>query len=90
MRIAIFAGAVLLGFGSAAPSAHAIGCLGGAAAGALAGHMAGHGVLGAVGGCVAAHEWHKHQLSEQDLQSSGAYDARRGQHDSEYRSPFPR
>ena len=90
MRITIFAGVLLLGFGAAAPPAHALGCLGGAAAGALAGHMAGHGVLGAVGGCVAAHEWRKHKLSEQDMQSSGAYDARRKQYDPDYRSPFHR
>ena len=48
--------------------------------------MAGYGVLGAVGGYVAAHEWQKHQLREQDLQSSGAYDARRGQYDPNYRA----
>jgi hypothetical protein len=50
--------------------------------------MAGHGVLGAVGGCIAGHQWHKHQLREQDLQSSGAYDARRKQYDPNYQSPY--
>ena len=90
MRKAIFAAMMLLGLGAATAPAHALGCLSGAAAGSLAGHMAGHGVLGAVGGCVAAHEWHKHQLREQDLQSSGAYDARRKQYDSNYQSPYQR
>ena len=88
MRAAIFAAVVLVGSGAATPPAHASGCLSGAAAGALAGHMAHHGVLGAIGGCVAGHEWHKHQLREQDLQSPDAYDARRRQYDPAYRSPF--
>ena len=89
MRTAIFAAAVLFLFGAANPHpAHALGCLSGAAAGALAGHMAGHGVLGAVSGCIAGHEWHKHQLREQDLQSPAAYDARRKQYDPNYQSPF--
>lgn len=89
MRTMIFAAATLLGLGTVtAPPAHALGCLSGAAAGALAGHMAGHGVLGAIGGCVAGHEWHKHQLREQDLQSPDAYDARRRQYDPNYHSPF--
>jgi len=42
------------------PRAEAIGCLSGGAAGALAGHMVHHGVLGAVGGCIAGHEYKKH------------------------------
>jgi hypothetical protein len=50
--------------------------------------MAGHGVLGAIGGCVAGHEYHKHQLRQQDLQSTGAYDNRRRQYDPNYQSPF--
>ena len=41
--------------------ANAIGCISGGLAGAVAGHMAHHGVLGAIGGCVAGHEYHKHQ-----------------------------
>jgi len=53
--------------------AHAIGCLSGGAAGALAGHMAHHGVLGAIGGCIAGHEYHKHQLKQQDLENQRAY-----------------
>ena len=88
MRTAVFVGAVLLSVGVVAPRAHALGCLSGAAAGALAGHMAGHGVLGAIGGCVAGHEYHKHQLRQQDLQSPAAYDARRRQYDPGYKSPF--
>jgi hypothetical protein len=88
MRTAIFAAVMLLGLGVVTPPAHAIGCLSGGAAGALAGHMAGHGVLGALGGCVAGHQWHKHQLRQQDLQSSGAYDARRKQYDPNYQSPY--
>lgn len=88
MRTAIFASAMLLGLGAATHQARALGCLSGAAAGALAGHMAGHGVLGAVGGCIAGHEYHKHQLRQQDLQSPDAYDARRRQYDPNYHSPF--
>lgn len=48
-----------LGLGYSAP-ANAVGCITGGAAGAVAGHMAHHGVLGAIGGCVAGHEYHKH------------------------------
>src|SRR5882757_4220786 len=90
MRYALIATAAVLGLAAAMPAADAIGCLSGGAAGALAGHMAGHGVLGAIGGCIAGHEWRKHQLREQDLQSQGAYDARRRQYDSDYRSPWER
>jgi hypothetical protein len=88
MRTVIFAAVMLLSLDTVSPPVQAMGCLSGAAAGALAGHMAGHGVLGAVGGCVAGHEWHKHQLREQDLQSPAAYDARRRQYDPNYQSPF--
>lgn len=88
MRTAIFAMMTLLGLGVMTPPAHAIGCLSGGAAGALAGHMAGHGVLGALGGCIAGHQWNKHQLRQQDLQSTGAYDTRRKQYDPNYRSPY--
>ena len=90
MRIAILTTVVMLGLGAAAPRAHAIGCLSGGAAGALAGHMAGHGVLGAIGGCIAGHAWHKHQLRDEDLQSQRAYDARRRRDDPDYRSPWQR
>jgi hypothetical protein len=88
MRTTILVALLLLGLGGTAPRAYAIGCLSGGAAGALAGHMAGHGVLGALGGCIAGHQWHKHQLRQQDLQSSGAYDARRRQYDPNYQSPY--
>ncbi len=88
MRTTIFAATILLGLTAGTSPSHALGCLSGAAAGALAGHMAGHGVLGAVGGCIAGHEWHKHQLREQDLQSPDAYAARRKQYDPNYQSPF--
>lgn len=49
-----------LGFGWN-PPAHAIGCISGGVAGAVAGHMVHHGVLGALGGCIAGHEYNKHQ-----------------------------
>jgi outer membrane lipoprotein SlyB len=88
MRTTIFGFIMLLGLALATPPAHAIGCLSGGAAGALAGHMAGHGVLGAIGGCIAGHQWNKHQLRQQDLQSTAAYDARRRQYDPNYRSPY--
>jgi hypothetical protein len=88
MRIAIFAAVVTLGLSAASPCSYALGCLSGAAAGALAGHMAGHGVLGAVGGCIAGRQWHKHQLRQQDLQSPDTYDARRRQYDPGYQSPY--
>jgi uncharacterized protein YcfJ len=89
MRTTIFAAVTLLGLGVAtSPPAHAIGCLSGGAAGALAGHMAGHGVLGALGGCIAGHQWHKHQVRQQDLESTSAYDARRKQYDPNYQSPY--
>ncbi len=41
--------------------ARAIGCISGGLAGGVAGHMAHHGVLGALGGCIAGHEYNKHQ-----------------------------
>jgi len=41
------------------PQAQAIGCISGGLAGAVAGHMMNHGVLGAIGGCVAGHAYHK-------------------------------
>jgi len=88
MRTTLFAAAMLLGLGALTPPAHAIGCLSGGAAGALAGHMAGHGVLGAIGGCIAGHQWHKHKVTQQDLQSTSAYDASRKQYDPNYQSPF--
>jgi hypothetical protein len=90
MRTAIFGGVMLAGLALGIPQAHAIGCLSGGAAGALAGHMAGHGVLGAIGGCIAGHQWHKHQLRQQDLESTSAYEARRKQYDPNYQNPYRR
>ncbi len=88
MRKTLFAVAALFSLGTTIPPAHAIGCLSGAAAGALAGHMAGHGVLGAIGGCIAGHQWHKHQITQQGLQNTAAYDAQRRAADPNYKSPW--
>ena len=88
MRVTLFAVLTMLSLAVTSPKALEIGCLSGGAAGALAGHMAGHGVLGAIGGCVAGHEWHKHKLRQQDLQSQGAYDTRRQSEDPNYKSPW--
>jgi outer membrane lipoprotein SlyB len=88
MRKLLFAGMVLSGFASISP-AHALGCLSGAAAGALAGHYAGHhAFLGAMGGCIAGHQWHKHQLNQQGLQNTQAYDEQRRAADPDYKSPW--
>src|SRR5277367_3903332 len=88
MRYALIATAVVLGLTAATPPANAIGCLSGGAAGALAGHMAGHGILGAIGGCIAGHQWHKHQVTQQGLQNTAAYDAQRKAADPNYKSPW--
>ncbi|WP_428485720.1 hypothetical protein [Rhodopila sp.] len=61
-----------LGFGWNSP-ANAIGCISGGAAGAVAGHLAHHGILGAVGGCIAGHELHKHQQRAAAAQAQGQY-----------------
>jgi hypothetical protein len=50
--------------------------------------MAGHGVLGAIGGCIAGHEWHKHQVNKQSLQNTQSYDAQRKAADPNYKSPW--
>jgi uncharacterized protein YcfJ len=68
--------------------AKAIGCLSGGAAGALAGHMAGHGILGALGGCIAGHTWHKHTVNKQQLQNTQTYNAQRQAADPNYKSPW--
>jgi hypothetical protein len=60
----IVAGVAAIGLAS--PSAHAVGCISGGIAGAAAGHLAHHGVLGAIGGCIAGHEYHKHQANQQN------------------------
>ena len=88
MRSLMITAAAILSFTMISPPARAIGCLSGGAAGALAGHMAGHGVLGALGGCVAGHEWRKHRMRDQDLQDQRAYEQRRRQYDRDYRSPW--
>jgi hypothetical protein len=67
----------LAGFGlGSAPAANAIGCISGGVAGAVAGHMAHHGVLGAIGGCIAGHEYNKHQKRAAQAQSDGTYQPR--------------
>ena len=88
MRYALIAAAAVLGLTAAIPSANAIGCLSGGAAGALAGHMAGHGVLGAIGGCIAGHQWHKHQMSQKAMQNQQDYVRSRQQQDPNYRNPW--
>ena len=60
---------------TAAPSqVMAKGCLRGMVAGGVAGHYAGHhAVLGAMGGCVAAHEYYKHKAKHAAMaQPNGA------------------
>ena len=88
MRPTLLATATLVSLTVAGHTAQAIGCLSGAAAGALAGHMAGHGILGAVGGCIAGHQWHKHTVREQDLQNEQDYVRRRQQFDPNYKNPW--
>jgi hypothetical protein len=89
MRNMLFAIVMLFGIGTVfSLPAHAIGCLSGGAAGALAGHMAGHGILGALGGCIAGHQWHKHTVSKQQLSNTAAYDAQRKAADPNYKSPW--
>lgn len=80
----------LVSFSPLSTPAHAIGCLSGGAAGALAGHMAGHGILGALGGCVAGHQWHKHQVRKRNLENVQSYDAQRRTYDPNYQSPWTR
>jgi hypothetical protein len=50
--------------------------------------MAGHGIVGALGGCIAGHEWHKHQVRQQDLQNEQDYVRRRQQYDPNYKDPW--
>jgi len=88
MRTAVFGMATAIGLVLANPPAHAIGCLTGGAAGALAGHYAGHGILGAIGGCIAGHAYHKHQLNNEALQSQQSYDQARRAQNPNYRSPW--
>jgi outer membrane lipoprotein SlyB len=88
MRYALFTTAAFLSLTMASHTARSVGCLSGGAAGALAGHMAGHGILGAIGGCIAGHEWHKHTVRQQDLQNQQDYVQRRQQYDPNYKDPW--
>ena len=88
MRYALLTAAALLSLTMASHTVQAIGCLTGAAAGALAGHMAGHGILGAIGGCIAGHEWHKHTVRQEDLENEQDYVRRRQQYDPNYKNPW--
>lgn len=88
MQNPLLIAAVFLGVTMASQPVQAIGCLSGAAAGALAGHMAGHGILGAIGGCIAGHEWHKHTVRQEDLQNEQDYVRRRQQYDPSYKDPW--
>jgi outer membrane lipoprotein SlyB len=88
MRHALLPAAVVLSLAISSSTALAIGCLSGGAAGALAGHMAGHGILGAIGGCIAGHEWHKHTVTQQSLQNEQDYVKRRQQYDPSYKDPW--
>jgi outer membrane lipoprotein SlyB len=87
MRKVLFAAAAVFAL-SAGHEAKAIGCLTGAAAGAFAGHAVGHGILGAVGGCIAGHQWHKHSVNKEQLSNTAAYDAQRKKSDPNYESPW--
>jgi uncharacterized protein YcfJ len=90
MRTALISGVAAIGLVLAIPQAHAIGCLSGGAAGALAGHMAGHGVLGAIGGCIAGHQWHKHQqrMTQDAYMNQQSYVQSRKSVDPNYKSPW--
>jgi hypothetical protein len=63
--------AVIVSGLGASSTAHAVGCITGGIAGAAAGHLAHHGVLGAIGGCVAGHEYHKSQQEKEQQQLQG-------------------
>jgi outer membrane lipoprotein SlyB len=78
---------IVASFAPTAP-ANAVGCISGGFMGAVAGHQVGHGILGALGGCVAGHQWHKHQLQQQDLANRQAYVAKRKQLDPNYQDPW--
>jgi uncharacterized protein YcfJ len=88
MKKLIFALA-LISATAMAREAEAVGCISGGLAGGAAGHMAGHTILGALGGCVAGHLYHKHQLSQQDLQNKQAYDAAQNRAATTTRSQYP-
>ena len=88
MRNVLIAAAIVCSVTAASPSAKAVGCISGGVAGAVAGHMAGHGVLGAIGGCIAGHEWHKHQMTQQSMQNQQDYVKMRQQQDPNYKDPW--
>jgi hypothetical protein len=88
MRRFLFAVCALGGVAFSSPPAHAIGCFSGAVAGAIAGHMAGHGVLGAAGGCIAGHTYHKHQLNDQAYQNRDDYLRQRQHVDPDFQNPW--
>ena len=67
MRLWLLATVGVIGIGFASP-VYAVGCFSGGVAGAAAGHLAHHGVLGAIGGCIAGHEYNKHQKRQQEIQ----------------------
>ena len=66
MRTILIAPVAMLALLGAVP-AFAKGCLRGAAAGGVAGHYVGkgHAVLGAAGGCIAAHHYYARQAAAQ-------------------------
>lgn len=88
MRRLMITTAMVLGLAAASNPANAVGCFTGAIAGAVAGHMAHHGLLGAVGGCIAGHEWRRHQMRQSDLQTRDAYVQERQQQDPNFKDPW--
>jgi hypothetical protein len=79
MRTVIAALTIGIIAGGYSMPARAVGCFTGGLAGAVAGHMAHHGVLGAVGGCIAGHAYHKHQKTREMEQSGqGGYSTQGG------------
>lgn len=78
MRKSIIAGLLSLGLlaGPLAPQAQAIGCISGGVAGAAGGHMLHHGVVGAILGCIAGHELHKHEMAKRREQRAGYHYSR--------------
>ena len=87
MRISIFAAVVLLVLAMGTRPGHAIGCLSGPLLVPWQA-IAGHAVLGAASGCIAGHEWHKHQLRQQDLQPLPPTMPGASKYDPNYQSPF--
>lgn len=88
MRNFLIAICAVAGVSFVSVPAHAVGCFSGAIAGGIAGHMAGHGVLGAAGGCIAGHAYHKHQLNQQAYQSRDDYLRQRQQADPGFQNPW--